>query len=113
MTMVVALYAHNNILRSPLFCSFALFLIVSLMPFISKPDSSRDLTIFMISFIPSFKIIDVVVCKAKSEVRPDPNMFLWIAASAADVATVNSNGIKRLFCVHKLITIYAENYSHH
>ena len=39
----------------------------------------------MILFISSFKIINVVV--------PDPNIFLWIAAS---VAAVNPNGIKRL-----------------
>ena len=42
----------------------------------------------VISFISSFEIIAVVT--------PDPNIFLWIAASAADVAAVNSNGIKTL-----------------
>ena len=40
----------------------------------------------MMSFISSFKIINVLV--------PDPNIFLWIAASAA--AAVNPNGIKIL-----------------
>ena len=35
-------------------CSFASFLIFSLMLFTSKPDSLRDLTIFMISLIPLF-----------------------------------------------------------
>ena len=40
----------------------------------------------MISFISWFEIIKVVV--------PDPNIFLWIAASVADA--VNPNGIKTL-----------------
>ena len=40
----------------------------------------------MISFISSFAIISVVI--------PDPNIFLWIAASAAD--GINTNGIKML-----------------
>ena len=42
----------------------------------------------MISFISSLEIINVVL--------PDPNIFLWIAASVADVAAVNPNGIKTL-----------------
>ena len=58
----------NTILRKPPFCPFASFLIVSLTPFINKPDYSRDLTIFMISFISSLEIINAVV--------PDPNIFL-------------------------------------
>ena len=78
----------NNKLRNPPFCLFASFLIVSLTPFINEPDSSRDLTNFMIPFISSFEIINVVV--------PDPNFFLWIAASVAAAAAVNPNGIKRL-----------------
>ena len=56
------------------------------MPFINKPDSSRYLTIFIISFISSLEIISVVV--------PDPNIFLWIAAFVTDAAAINSNGIK-------------------
>ena len=55
---------------------------------INKTDSSRNLTIFMISFISSFEIISVVI--------PDPNILLWIAASLADDVTVNPNGIKTL-----------------
>ena len=58
------------------------------MPFINKPNFSRDLIIFMISFISSLEIIKVVV--------PDPNIFLWIAASVAGETTVNPNGIKML-----------------
>ena len=58
----------NKILKNPPFCYFASFLTVSLMPFTNKPDSSSDLTIFILSFISSFKIINVDV--------PDPNIFL-------------------------------------
>ena len=42
----------------------------------------------MISFISSFEIINVVV--------PDPSIFSWITASAADAAAVNPKGIKTL-----------------
>ena len=73
-------------MRNPSFCSFTSFLIVSLKPFINKPDSSSDLTILMISFISSFEIISVVI--------PDPKIFFGIAASFA--ASVFSNGPKTL-----------------
>ena len=64
------------------------------MPFINKPDSSRDLTIFMTTFMSSFEIINLVI--------PDPNIFfansctffLRIAASVADAAAVNPISIK-------------------
>ena len=66
----------NDMLRNPSFCSFASFLIVLLIPFINKPDSSCYWTIFMISFISSFEIVNVVYF-AKSERRiPDPKFFL-------------------------------------
>ena len=42
----------------------------------------------MILFISLFEIINVVL--------PDPNIFSWIAASVADAAAVNPNGIKTL-----------------
>ena len=61
---------------------------ILLIPFINKRDYSSDLIIFLISFISSFEIINVIV--------PDPNIFVWIAASAVDVAAVNPNGIKTL-----------------
>ena len=80
---------RNNIPRNPPFCYFVSFIIVSLRPFINKPDSSSDLTIFMISFISSLEIINVMVLA-------DLNIFLWIAASVADVDAVNLNGIKML-----------------
>ena len=83
-----------NILRNPPFCSFASFLIASSTPIISKPDSSRDLTTLMISILSSFKIIYTVLRKAKFERSPEPYIFLWIAASVADAAVVNPNGIK-------------------
>ena len=47
----------NNILKNPPFFSFASFLIVALIPFINNPDSSRDLTILIISFLLSLEII--------------------------------------------------------
>ena len=50
----------------------------------------------MISLISSLEIANVV-CFAKSEGHvPDPNFFLWIAASVAYAAAVNPNGIKML-----------------
>ena len=41
----------NNMLRNPPFYSFALFLTVSLTPFNNIPESSGDLTIFIMSSI--------------------------------------------------------------
>ena len=41
----------------------------------NKPDSSRGLTIFIISFIPSFKFINVVVGGAMPEGCPDLKFF--------------------------------------
>ena len=79
---------RDNIPRNPRFCYFASFLIISLTPFGNEPNSSSDLTIFIKSFISLFEIIRVVM--------PHPKIFLWIAASVADHAAVNSNGIKAL-----------------
>ena len=84
----LALNVPNNVLRNLPFCTFASFLIVSLTYFVNKPDSSSDLTIFMISFISSFEIINAVI--------PDSNIFLWITASVADAAAVNPNSLKTL-----------------
>ena len=61
-------------------------MIVSLTHFINNPDSSRDVTIYIISLISSLEIINVI--------KPDPNILLWIAAFVADDAAVNTNGIK-------------------
>ena len=47
----------NKILKNPVYCSFASFLIIWLTTFINKSDSSRDLIIFIISFISSLEII--------------------------------------------------------
>ena len=76
----------NNIPRNAPFCYFASFLVVSLTRFINKPDSSSDLTVFIISFNSSFEIITVVT--------PDPNIFSLIAAYAADADAVNPNDTK-------------------
>ena len=82
----LATKVSNNILRNPPFCYFASFFIVSLTPYLSKPDSPRDSIIFIISFISSLKVINVVL--------PDPSNFLRVAASVVDVAAVNLIGIK-------------------
>ena len=71
--------------RNPSFLSFASFSIVSLTPFTNKPDSSGDLTLFMISSISSFENINVV---------PNPKTFFWIAASIANADAVSPNGAK-------------------
>ena len=80
--------APNKIAKKPYFCSFASFSIVSLTPFINKPGSLRDLTIFKISFISSFEIISVVM--------PDPKNFFLTVASGVDVVFVYPNGIRTL-----------------
>ena len=49
---------------------------------------SRDLIVFIISFISSFDIIITVMC--------DPKISFLIAAFVADAAAVNPNGITRL-----------------
>ena len=64
--------ALNNIGRSTLFYSFVSFLIVSLIPFISNPDCSIDLTIFIISSISSLEVINAVRREGKSKGRPYP-----------------------------------------
>ena len=84
----LAYEAPNNIARNCPFCSFAWFLIVSLMGFINNQGYSSDLIIFMISFISLLEINNVVL--------PDSKIFLWTTAFVADSAAVNSNGIKTL-----------------
>ena len=97
-----------NILRNPPFCSFALFSFFSLTPYNNKPESSRDLTILIMSSISSFDIISVVVLLCKRWLckrwLPDPKIFLCIPASAADAAAVNPRGIKTLLA--KGLNIY-------
>ena len=65
----VALRVAANIPENLPFCCYTSFSIVSLTPFISKPDSSRDLTVFMISFKSSFENANANV------VLPDPKVF--------------------------------------
>ena len=68
----------NNIPRNLPFCYFASFLIISFTIFINNPISLRDSTIFILLFISSLEIINVV--------KPDLNIFSWIAAFVADAA---------------------------
>ena len=49
----------------------------------------------MITLISSFEIFNLV-CEAKSEGRPDPNIFFWTVALVADAAAVNPHGNKTL-----------------
>ena len=51
---------------------------------------------YLTSKKPNPSSVNVVLCKAKSKGQPDSNIFLWIAASIADAAAVNPNGIKTL-----------------
>ena len=61
---ILAANVPKSIGRNSCFGFFASFLIVSLIPFINNPDSSSYLTIFVISSISSFKVINAAV--------PDP-----------------------------------------
>ena len=61
---IVAANVCNNFGLNPPFCYFVSLLIVSLIHFINNPHPSSDLTIFIISSISSFGIINTVV--------PDP-----------------------------------------
>ena len=58
---------NKNKLGNGSFCSFDSFLNDLIIPFINKPESTRDSSIFMMSHIASFEIINAVVCCAKSE----------------------------------------------
>ena len=69
---MLAANVPDNIGINHSFCSFSSFLIISLICFISNPDSSIDLTIFIISYISSFQIINSAICKAKSKGQTDP-----------------------------------------
>ena len=80
-----------------------------------KPDYSRDLTFFMILFISSLEIINVVIRgtnfkgrKAKISVGPDWKFFWQIAATIADAGGVNHNGIKTLLA-NGFITFFIKN----
>ena len=64
---------------------FASFLIASLIPFINNPDSSSDLTMFIMSSFSLFETSNAVV--------PDTKIFFWITASVTDAAAVNLNEI--------------------
>ena len=55
----------NNMLINLLYFPFNSFSIVLLTHFIDKPDSLRDLTVLMISFLSLFDILNVVVPSTK------------------------------------------------
>ena len=53
-----------------------------------------------------FEIINAAICEAEGEGRfPDPNIFLYISASAADAAAINPKGINTLLA-NGLITFF-------
>ena len=81
---IVVTNVPNNVERDPSFCSFASSLIVFRIPFITNPNYSTDLTIFIITSISSIEIINEVI-----------QNFLRIGASVA-AAAVNPNEIKTL-----------------
>ena len=85
MSNKLAANVPNSVGRNPLFYSFVSFLIVSLIPFTSNPDSSTDLTIFLITLISSFEIINAVVLERK--------VFL-ITASGVPIPGDDFNGSK-------------------
>ena len=64
----------------------------------TKPDSSRNLTVFMISLISSFEI----VCIAKPEGHPDPKTYFGTAASVDDA--VNPE-VTKMLLANDLITL--------
>ena len=88
--------------------SFASFLIVFVTPWIYKPDSLRDSTIFII-FISSLEIISAVAGSTKSKGRTDPKIFIQIAPSVSDPAASKPNeniillvnGLRTLFIKSK------------
>ena len=65
--------------------------------FLDKPESLRDLTIFIMSSISSFNITSVV--------GPESKIFLFIPASAAEAASADPNGIKTLLANGLIILI--------
>ena len=77
-------------LRNPPFCSFFLFLIVLLTPFINKRNFSSYLTALM-SFISLCENINVFIS--------DNKFYSWIPVSITDAAAVIPNGNKT-FLVH-------------
>ena len=55
---------------------------------LEKPNFWGNVSIFPISSISSFEIINIVI------VIPDPKKFFWITVSLANAAAVNPYGIK-------------------
>ena len=59
----------------------------------NKSESSRDLTILVMSFISSFDIVIIVLLLYEGRWL-DPKIFWCIPASAADAIAVNPKGIQ-------------------
>ena len=73
----------TNISRNPHFSSFDSFSIFFETPLFNKSDSSKYLTIVMVSFISLFDIINVVIS--------DPYISFPITATVVDTGAVNPN----------------------
>ena len=74
--------------RIPHFRYFTSFSFVLLALFMNKPNSSRNLTIFIKSSIALFEITNAVVTKSR--------IVSWISGSSADFAAANLNYFKIL-----------------
>ena len=67
---VTSLFCTYKAIRNPPLCYLVSFWIVSLTLSINKTESSRDLTILIMSFISSFDIISIallLLCEAEDE----------------------------------------------
>ena len=73
----------SNIFKNPPLCSLVSFSIALLTPFNKIPEFYRASIIFMISFISSSSIINLI---------PEPCIFFCILPSIADIAAVKPNG---------------------
>ena len=87
--------------------TFDSFLIAFVTSWIYKPDSLRDLTIFII-FISSFEIISAVVRSAKSKGQTDPKIFIQIAPSVVYPAAYKPNE-NRILLVNGLRTLFIKS----
>ena len=73
----------KSILKNPPLCSLVSFSIVLLTPFYKIPEFSSASVIFIISFISSCSIINLI---------PEPCILFCILPSIADIAAVKLNG---------------------
>ena len=83
------------ILKNPPLCSLVSFSIVLLTPFNKIPEFSNASIIFIISFISSSSIINLI---------PEPCIFFCILQSVADIAAVKPNGANNTFLANGIAT---------